>query len=451
MQLRMLAILTAVALAGAACGNSKSQSASTTTLLRSSTPQTIVSASAIHKFVHLTNILGVSDKQISVDVIASKTNPLHGKYAEIADGVQAYFDMMNSQGGLYGRRLAITKQRDDVVGLENRQQIQQALASDNAFATFMATLQFTGADLLQAAGQPTFGWNINSEWGDKNALFGSNAALCAAKSCTGVTYPWHAKQAKATKVGVLAYGVQAASRDCGQGVQASFAQWPTATVAFNDDTLQFAQPDLSAQVAQMKSKGVQMIFTCMDRDETLVLAKEMKKQGLNAIQELPNGYDPAFIKANAQYYEGSYVIPQFTALEWKPQIPEIRLFEHWVAAEHKPVYEITVVGWIAAYQFVLGLELAGPEFSKQKVIDTLNTQNDVTVNGMIPKIDWTTGHIDPAKHPQAHPKVACSNFIVIHDGNLEPTFATAAKPYVCLDQTTNTVPDNPPTRSFVNG
>jgi ABC-type branched-subunit amino acid transport system substrate-binding protein len=450
MQVRMLAIVTVVACAVAACSNSKSQSASTTTLGHSSTPATIAAGNAIHRFVHL-NVPGVSDKQISVDVIASKTNPLHGRYAEIADGMQAYFNMVNSQGGLYGRQLVITKQRDDVVGLENRQQIQQALAEDNAFATFMATLQFSGADLLQSAGQPTFGWNINSEWGDKNALFGSNAALCAAKNCTGVTYPWLAKQAKATKVGVLAYGVQAASKDCGQGVQASFAQWPTAKVAFNDDTLQFAQPDLSAQVAQMKANGVQMVFTCMDRDETLVLAKEMKKQGLNAIQELPNGYDPAFIKTNAQYYEGSYVIPQFTALEWKPQIPEIKLFEKWVAAEHKPVYEITAVGWIAAYQFVLGLELAGPEFTKQKLIDALNTQTDVTVNGMIPKIDWTTGHIDPAKHPEVRPKIACSNFIVIHDGNFVPTFATAAKPYVCLDQTANTVPESPPTRSFTNG
>ena len=52
-----------------------------------------------------------------------------------------------------------------------------------------------------------------------------------------------------------------------------------------------------------------------------------------------------------------------------------------MAAENKPIYEITVIGWIAAYQFVLGLKLAGPEFSQAKVIDALNTQTDVTVNG----------------------------------------------------------------------
>jgi branched-chain amino acid transport system substrate-binding protein len=224
-----------------------------------------------------------------------------------------------------------------------------------------------------------------------------------------------------------------------------------AQVVFQDFSLNFAEPDLSAQVATMKSKGVQMVFTCTDRDETLVLSKAMKKQGLHAIQELPNGYDPAFIKANAQYYEGSYVVPQFTALEWQPQLPEIKLFEKWMAAEHKQIYEISVVGWIAAYQFVLGLKLAGPEFSQQKVINALNTQTDVTVNGLIPSIDWTKAHIDPVKHPAARQKIVCSNFLVIKNGVLTPTFATTDKPYVCLDQSQATVPDNPPTRNFVSG
>ncbi len=450
MRLRILALTTAVLIATAGCGNSQKDTATTTTQKGGQTPQTTASSTDIHKFVHLDE-KGVTDKTITVDVIASKTNPLHGKYAEIADGVQAYFNMVNADGGLYGRKLVIGKQRDDVVGLQNRPQVQQALASDNAFATFIATLQFSGADLLQAAGQPTFGWNINAEYGDKNALFGNESALCNAASCTGMTLPWLAKKTGSTKIGVLAYGVNASSQDCAKGIKASFAKWPTASIAFYDDTLQFAQVDLSAQVAQMKSKGVQLVFTCMDRDETLVLAKEMKKQNLNAIQSLPNGYDAAFVKANAQYYEGSYVIPQFTALEWKPQLPEIKLFEKWVAAEHKPIYEITVIGWIAAYQYVLGLELAGPKFSQAKVIAALNTQTDVTVNGMIPKIDWTTGHIDPVKHPEVRSPTACSNYVVIHGGKFEPTFATAANPYVCLDQTKSTVPDNPPTRNFVNG
>jgi ABC-type branched-subunit amino acid transport system substrate-binding protein len=446
----MLAVLTVLVVASAACGNSKSQTATTTTL-SGSTSQSTGNSADIHKFVPVT-AKGVTDKQISVDVIASKTNPLHGHYAEIADGIQAYFNMMNSTGGIYGRKLVISKQRDDVIGLQNLSQVQQALATDNAFATFIATLQFGGAAALQAAGQPTFGWNINAEYGDKNALFGNESALCNGASCTGITGSWLALKAHVTKVGVLAYGVNASSVDCGKGTVNSFNKYKVAQVAFKDFSIGFAQADLSAQVAQMKAKGVQMVFTCMDSDETLVLAKEMKKQGLNAIQELPNGYDHAFIKANAAYYEGSYVIPQFTALEWKPQLPEVKLFEKWFGAEHKTLYEISVIGWIAAYQFVLGLKQAGPDFSQAKVISGLNSQTDVTVGGMVPKIDWATnGHVDPVKHPESRNPIECSNFLRIEHGTFVPVFATAAKPYVCINDDTTTVPANPPTVSFENG
>jgi branched-chain amino acid transport system substrate-binding protein len=449
MRLRMLAILTVLAVVSAACGNSKSESKSSTTVKAGSTQSTFNPAD-LKKNLPIT-AKGVTSSTITVDTIASKTNPLHGKYAEIADGIQAYFNMVNSEGGLYGRKLVIGKQRDDVVGLQNRDQVQQALASDNAFATFIATLMFNGADLLQAAGQPTFGWNINSEYGDKNDLFGNESALCNAKDCISMFGSFLAKKAGVTKVAVLAYSVAQQSIDCGEGTVASFEHYGVAQVVFKDFGIDFAQPDLSAQVAQMKAKGAQMVFTCMDRDETLTLGKEMKKQGLNAIQELPNGYDPAFIKANAKYYEGSYVVPQFTALEWKPQLPEIKLFEKWMAAEHKKIYEISVIGWIAAYQFVLGLKLAGPDFSQQKVINALNTQTDVTVGGLVPKIDWTKGHIDPVKHPESRDPIACANFLVIKDGVFTPTFATADKPYVCVDNTAKTVPANPPTRSFLGG
>ena len=128
-------------------------------------------------------------------MIASKTNPLNGKYAEIADGMNAYFDMINSKGGIYGRKLKITSQRDDIIGLQNQEQVQASLAEDNAFATFIATLQFGGADALAAAGQPTFIWNINSEMAGHDNIFANLGALCL--GCSGQVAPYIAAAVEA--------------------------------------------------------------------------------------------------------------------------------------------------------------------------------------------------------------------------------------------------------------
>ena len=39
---------------------------------------------------------------------------------------------------------------------------------------------------------------------------------------------------------------------------------------------------------------------------------------------------------------------------------------------------------------------------------------------------------------------------VVCDPDREATFATADKPYVCIDNTAKTVPTNPPTRNFLS-
>src|SRR4249920_2949419 len=61
---------------------------------------------------------GVTDTEIRVGGVVSKTNPLGGDYASAFDGVKAYFNMVNSskEKGIYGRKLRLTYERDDQDG-----------------------------------------------------------------------------------------------------------------------------------------------------------------------------------------------------------------------------------------------------------------------------------------------------------------------------------------------
>ncbi len=65
----------------------------------------------------------------------------------------------------------------------------------------------------------------------------------------------------------------------------------------------------------MKDAGVDLVTTCMDTNGVVTLAKEMKKQQLNAIQYLPNAYDHTFLKSYGDLFEGSYVRTDFAQCE----------------------------------------------------------------------------------------------------------------------------------------
>ncbi len=455
---RLLATSVALALAAAACGNSKSQSGSTTTQSQGGAPQTTASAANLTKFVP-SNQAGVDDakREIRVAVITSKTNPLGGKYVQYTDGVKAYFKLINDHGGIYGRKLVIAKERDDIIGTQNAQQVTASLSDDNAFATFVATLQFTGADALAKAGQPTFIWNINPEMASTpqvahTNIFGSLGALCF--NCGGHFLPWLVTKEHYTKVGILAYGVSASSKICAAGTKKGYQLFtPNVKVAFFDDTIPFSG-DLAADVAKMKAAGVQFVTTCMDTNEVAKLAKEMKQQGLNATQNLPNAYDHDSLgdPTTAALFENDFVEPQNSAWEDTPQSPATQEYLTAVKAITTHPVELTESGWIMAKMFVDGLKGAGPEFTKQKVIAYLNSQTAYSADGLIVPIDWTKQHNDPQSNLAMRGKYECATVTQIKAGKFVPLFTEPGKPWICFDPSPKApIPTEPQHMSFAPG
>ena len=111
----------------------------------------------------------MSPTQIRVGGVATVTGDPTGNTDGTAfDGTNAYFDYINStQGGVCGRKLVLASKRDDMLS-NNRTQVQGLISQDNVFAVLpVATTLFSGADLLASNKIPTFGWDINAEWGSE--------------------------------------------------------------------------------------------------------------------------------------------------------------------------------------------------------------------------------------------------------------------------------------------
>ena len=378
---------------------------------------------------------GVTKDTIRVGGVASITNALNAPYGDIFKGVRAYFAMVNSGGGIYGRKLEVVTPRDDGM-VNNLKEVQGMLSEDNVFAAVgLATIfNFNGADALAQAGIPSFGWNINDEWSGRSNLFGNSGALCL--GCAGVELPWMAKQLHKTTIGVLAYNV-ADSKSCAEGVQKSFDKYKTAKVGFYTDSLSFGTPDFSVEVGKMKQAGVDFITTCMDTNGVLAIAKEARKQNLDAIQYLPNGYDQKFMEANGQFFDGSIVRVPFVPFETKPAPAALTEYLKWMKKQGVTPDESTTYGWINAAMLLEGLKGAGPNFTQKKVVDALNTLKKDTGGGLLDGIDWTTQHVEK------RPPESCSAYVKVVGTKFEPTFVPKGKPFLCFKRDQGV--DVPPT------
>ncbi len=429
---RTLIVGLALGLALAACGNSSSSKAAPPT---GGTTGTTASAASLNENVPV-NAPGVTDKTISVATVTSKTNILGGTYGDLPYGVQAYFDYVNSTGGIYGRQLKVSNNRDDQMS-QNQQQVSASLSNDNPFAMFIATPTLADGSvlLLEQKHVPTYIWNINSNINGHLNIFGSIGAICG--GCYSMASPFLAQEFHFTKVAILGYGVNDSSKQCAASTKLSFEKYPSAQVVFFDDGLQFAQADLSNDVSQLKAKGAQIVFTCIDQKESVILGKELVKQHSTAVQALPNSYDTKFVAANAQYLEGDLVAPQFASYEYGP-IPEEKTMMTWLQKDNFPLDELSATGWLLANMFVTSLKLAGPHFSQQGVIDAMNADTSFDANGMIVPIDWTRQHIE-AKGPNGtvDPRYDghynCGSTVRIHDGKFTPLpQVPSGKQWICL-------------------
>lgn len=432
MRARWVAVLGVVALA-AACSNGSSGSSKPHTSTSGSTASTAGSG----KFPAV-NQAGVTPTEISVSGVASVTNPVGLLNGTAFDGVQAYFDMINSEGGVYGRKLVLASRRDDRM-TNNKAEVEGALDQDNAFAILpLATIfSFTGAPLLIQNNVPTFGLGITKDWTGPPNFFGSYGALCNGSQCPSIELPYSAWKLHKNRVAVLAYSIPD-SADCVDGVKASFAKYPVAQVVYTTKALSLGVTDMSADVKKMSDDHVDLVATCMDNNGSLTLAREMRQQGLNAPMYLPKAYDHEFMGNYGGFFESAIVQTPVAPLETTPQFTALRNYVKWMGKAGYRTTETSEIGWANADLFVTGLKAAGPNFTRQKVVNALNQLTDWDASGMIAPVDWTK------QHTELHYPRSCAALLTVKSGKFVSDYSAPGKPFICWNGDPATVQDSKP-------
>ena len=397
---------------------------------------------------------GVSSTEIDVGSITSKTNPIGGDNVLLNDGIKAYFDKVNADGGIWGRQLKLKTELDDNT-VQNQNVTQELLAQNNTYAVFEAVELFSGSKLLAKAGIPTFGWNINAEWAGPTNFFPNIAPICFGKTCSsiGKALPWVIKQVGAHKIALVGYNVpQSADAITSSGAEITkFSKDIDAKVVYQDVSLMFGQTDYSAQVAKMKSSGADFLVTGLDFNGDFAIAKEMQRQGiLNKVTFFhPNLYNRAFVAKNAAIFEGGIVLVDVLAAEHQPAPPALQEYLDYAQSHNVTITEMTEQGWIAARQFVDALKAAGPNFTWSNLINAWNQQKNYVNSGLVAPIDWTKQHADPAASVANRNPLQCVNFVKIHDGKFVGIYdGGGAKPWVCFHGQKPDLWENPVNMSF---
>jgi len=370
---------------------------------------------------------GVTSSQIDVGSIANVTGPLSSDFGPIVNGVEAYFAMINAEGGVAGRKLRLAYQEDDqgspTVDLAVAQKL---VAQDHVFAVVgVGTPFFGGASYLAQQGTPTFGYVVSTDWANKTTLFGAyGSVLDFPTGAPGDAYS--AQQFGAKSIAVVAYGVPQSAAAC-QAAVTGMREFGL-NVTFSDLNLVYGA-DPSADVLQMKAKNVDMLFSCLDLNGNVAFARAISQNGLTMNQVWLNGYDRATLQQYGSIMKNVYFglqhVPFEAALAFPGVYPGMETYiREMQKYQPSSTYdEVALDGWISADLFVTGLKAVGRNLTQRKLVAAIDSETSFTGDGLTPPVNWNTSH-SRATPPYCHAavRVVNSQFLPVVQGGTNQVF-----------------------------
>lgn len=385
---------------------------------------------------------GVTDTEIRFAAFGTNSNnPLGTCVLDCyVDGVNAYFAWRNSEGGIYGRKLKLTKTLDDQLG-QNQQKALEILSANDTFASFAAGQLATGWVEFAKKNVPLYVWNIWPNEFQQPNIFGDAGAICI--TCSNRAIGEVVTLSGAKKVASLGYGISDNSKQCALSnakmINDFSADLGGAKTVYTNENLDFGLANgVGPEVTAMKKAGVDLVVQCIDLNGAKTVKQEMVRQGLNVPMYHANTYDQDFVKAAGNLFVGDYIGVGFRPFESNAGGSNLATFKEWMQKTGSKITEISMRGWIGADEAYTGLKLAGENFDRAKVIEASNSgkMDRYTAGGLVAPIDWSRQHKAPTPEDRYTNGNRPDCFALVQvqkDDSFKVVGGSADKPWVCFD------------------
>ncbi len=371
---------------------------------------------------------GVTSNSITVGTISTQTGTLASNFSSLIQGEKAYYQYINAQGGVNGRKIDYKYQLDDGGNPTTFNQLANTLINqDHVFAVTGVATAFFSPNLFVESGIPTYGYNVTGNWTPAPNLFAAGGSV--------QYYPagapadaYVARQTHSTSFAFVAYGIAASSAAC----QAAENSLKAAgyNVSYSDLKVSYPGSTVATDVQRMKQAGSNFVVSCMDVQGNISMARAIKQYGVKMTQLWLNGNDQTTLNANQSLMQGIYFsIAHVPFGAPQSDYPGLKLYVTQMK-KYEPNYvndELAIQGWESAALFVQGVKMAGNDLTQANVIKQDNSLTSFTAGGLTTPTNWKdAGH-------SGHKPPYCNAFIKVSGDKYVPTLNKGKNVFVCFN------------------
>jgi ABC-type branched-subunit amino acid transport system substrate-binding protein len=233
---------------------------------------------------------------IRVGIVASATGPVGGAALTAPrDGALAYLARLNAAGGVGGRRVEAVTCDDGGSGAGNTECVRRLIGQRKVFALLATSvLDYAGAPYVSRSGVPDVGGipvgTAYDTYPHLYSLYGSIAPRRGTVGWGGTLYTgtevyrWFKEKLKARTAAVVYYNQSDSARYADQLLHGLRAEGYR-TVR---EEVDFALPNFDAVAADLRARGVDVLFDAMDTTGNSRLCGTMQAAGVTVAAKVAN-------------------------------------------------------------------------------------------------------------------------------------------------------------------
>lgn len=371
---------------------------------------------------------GVTRTEIKVAAISTLTGILAADFGSLVPGIKAYFKMVDTHGGVDGRKIELAYDLDDA-GLSSQFQADThtAIDQDRAFAVAVSSYWFTPSYFASTC-TPTYGFNVDGNWSGPPNLFAAGGSVLTLKTIVPAV-AYLIDRTKSKSVAILAYGVSTSSDLCastGRLLRAAGYH-----VSFTDLRLSPIGANLTPDVQRIQRAGSDFVVSCMTVTGNVALARAIAQYGLHVHQLWFDGADATVVKKYESLLQGVYFdvqnVPETAASKYPGVYPGLETYLK-TMRRFAPGYAdnaLALDGWMSAALMVAGIRAAGRHLTQASVVAATNHLTAFTAGGISVPVDWEIAHTAPTR-------VACSAFEQVKGATSVPVLGKGKEVYLCF-------------------
>jgi branched-chain amino acid transport system substrate-binding protein len=374
-----------------------------------------------------------SKAPIVIGFITDETGGASSSYIDAQDGAIARIDAQNAAGGVDGRKLQLVIEDDQSTASGNLTASKDLIEDKGAFGIIDdASFTYGAAAYLNENKIPVTGAAIDGpEWGQQP---NSNMFSVSGTTTTpigGKIYGYNSdqeffKQKGVTKLAQVVYNISSAIT-AANGIYA--AAKPLGISNCLESIIPFGDVSFTTFALQMKSLKCNGLEVLGLLTSCIAVANAIQQAGLKVVDFCITGYDQSVLSQPSALasMQGVYTSATINVLgndinaPTKLFLSRLKKYTSWPGGI--PSLNIDY-GYEAADLMIAGLQLAGPNPTRQRFISKLRTVSSYTAGGLIPAPGENFTHFGTLA---ALPKTSCAPFYEVKGHTFVPTKSICGK------------------------